>query len=119
MKGVNEVNERNDDRLECIVGLLRKRVAACDQLIDEARGAGKRIDAGILLHRREEAKAILATVLEIVEANAPVSGGGTGQDDPLYVGMRCSWELPPGKYHRLCSKCNGAGKRNKEVSHGH
>jgi hypothetical protein len=69
MKGVNEVNERNDDRLERIVGLLRKRVAACDQLIDEARYAGKRIDAGILLHRREEAKAILATVLEIVEAN--------------------------------------------------
>lgn len=66
MKGANEVNERNDDRLERIVGLLRKRIAACDQMIDEARDTGKRIDAGILLHRREEAKAILATVLEIV-----------------------------------------------------
>ena len=63
------MNERNDDRLERIVGLLRTRVAACDQLIDASRGAGRRIDAGILMHRREEVKAILATVLEIVEAN--------------------------------------------------
>ena len=60
----------NQNTVEQIVGLLRKRVSACDQLIDEARDAGKRIDAGILLHRREEAKAILATVQEIVEANA-------------------------------------------------
>lgn len=59
--------ERNDNRLERIVDLLSKRVATCDQLIDESRYAGRRIDSGILLHRREEAKAILATVLEIVE----------------------------------------------------
>jgi regulator of extracellular matrix RemA (YlzA/DUF370 family) len=62
----------NQNTAERIVGLLRKRVSACDQLIDEARDAGRRIDAGILLHRREEAKAILATVLEIVEANTQV-----------------------------------------------
>lgn len=59
----------NQNTVGQIVGLLRKRVSACDQLIDEARSTGKRIDAGILLHRREEAKAILATVLEIVQAN--------------------------------------------------
>ena len=67
------MSERNDDRLERIVGLLCKRVAACDQLIDEARDAGRRIDAGILLHRRDEAKVILATVLEIVEANGEIT----------------------------------------------
>jgi len=60
----------NQNTVEQIVGLLRKRVSACDQLIDKARDAGRRIDVGIFLHRREEAKAILATVLEIVEDNA-------------------------------------------------
>jgi hypothetical protein len=56
---------------EQIVGILRKRVAECSRLIDESRDAGRRLDAGILLCRREEARAILATVLEIVEANTP------------------------------------------------
>ena len=68
------MSEANGNSLHSLVGLLRKRVSACDQLIDEARDAGRRIDAGILLHRREEAKAILATVLEIVDANDRLHG---------------------------------------------
>lgn len=63
------MKDRDLTSVEQIVDLLRKRVSACDQLIDEARIAGRRVDAGILRHRREEAKAILAAVLAIVEAD--------------------------------------------------
>jgi len=66
-EGEDEVNERNDNRLERIVGLLRKRVEACDQLIDEPDVPENALMRGYSLYRREEAKAILATVLEIVK----------------------------------------------------
>ena len=50
-----------------IIDLLRERISATDSLIAEERAAGRRMDAGILLRRREETKAILSMVLELVK----------------------------------------------------